>query len=107
MTSSRILYLVALVLVGWCITYALRALPFILFSRKAKKLPAWIERLGVLISPVIIALLIVYSYSSLEWRTINPYLAGLLTVSLQIILRNPLVSIIAGTTLYMTLLRIQ
>lgn len=105
MTGSRILHLLAVVLVGWCVTYALRALPFVLFSRKARELPPWVGRLGVLISPVIIAFLIVYSYSSLEWRTLSPYLAGLLTISLQIIRGNPLLSIVAGTALYMTLLR--
>lgn len=106
MESSRILYLIALVAVGWAVTYALRSLPFMLFSRKARELPPWVGRLGVLISPVIIAFLIVYSYSSLEWRTLGPYLAGAVTVALQLFWRNPLVSIIAGTATYMILLRV-
>ena len=40
MESNRIIYLIAAVLVGWSITYLLRALPFILFSRKSKELVA-------------------------------------------------------------------
>lgn len=106
MLNNRILYLIALVTVGWIVTYALRALPFILFSRKAKELPSWVGKLGNLISPIIIAFLIIYSYSSLEWRTLSPYLAGILTISLQILWRNPLISIIAGTSIYMFLLRL-
>lgn len=106
MESNRILYLFALVAVGWGVTYALRSLPFMLFSRKARELPPWVGKLGVLISPVIIAFLIVYSYSSLEWRTFGPYLAGAVTVALQLFRRNPLVSIIAGTATYMILLRV-
>jgi branched-subunit amino acid transport protein AzlD len=103
--SNRIIYLIAAVLVGWSITYLLRALPFILFSRKSKELPIWVGKLGNIVSPVIIACLIIYSYYSLEWRTFAPYLAGILTVLLQLLLRNPLTSIIAGTAFYMVLLR--
>lgn len=105
MESNRIIYLIAAVLVGWSITYLLRALPFILFSRKSKELPIWVGKLGNIVSPVIIACLIIYSYYSLEWRTFAPYLAGILTVLLQLLLRNPLTSIIAGTAFYMALLR--
>ena len=106
MESNRILYLFALVAVGWGITYALRSLPFVDDAEETFALPPWVGKLGVLISPVIIAFLIVYSYSSLEWRTFGPYLAGAVTVALQLFWRNPLVSIIAGTATYMILLRI-
>lgn len=105
MENNRILYLAALVAVGWAVTYALRALPFLLFSRKTGNLPPWVGRLGVLISPVIIGALIIYSYSALEWRAPSPYIAGITTIALQLIWRNPLVSIIAGTSVYMMLLR--
>lgn len=105
MISNRIFYLLALITVGWAITYFLRALPFILFSLKIKKLPPWIDKVGIIISPIIIAFLIVYSYSSLKYTTLSPYIAGLITVILQLIARNPLVSIIAGTISYMLLIR--
>ena len=45
-----------------------------------------------------------YSYAGLAWRTPWPYVAGALTVGLQLWRRNPLASIIAGTILYMCLL---
>lgn len=105
MENDRIAYLIVAVATGWAVTYALRALPFIVFSRKARELPAWVCKIGNLISPLIIAALIVYSYATLEWRTAAPYLAGALTVALHVKFRNPLTSIVAGTALYMALLR--
>lgn len=104
MNVERIVYLLAAVAVGWAVTYSLRAFPFALFSRSSARLPAWVDRLGDIISPVIIAALVVYSYSGLEWRTFSPYSAGLITVLMQLKFRNPLLSIIAGTALYMVLL---
>jgi branched-subunit amino acid transport protein AzlD len=102
--AERICYLVAAVAVGWAVTYSLRALPFALFSRSSTRLPPWVDRLGDIISPVIIAALVVYSYSGLEWKTFSPYLAGFATVAMQLKFRNPLLSIISGTALYMVLL---
>lgn len=102
--DQEITRLVLLVAVGWAITFGLRSLPFVLFSGRRQTLPWWVGRLGVIISPIIIALLIVYSYSGLAWKTAWPYLAGTLTVGLQLVWRNGLVSIIAGTALYMVLL---
>lgn len=101
---ERCLYLAAVVAVAWAVTFALRFLPFLLFAGRDRALPPWIERLGNFISPVIIAGLIVYSYSGLEWKTAWPYLAGVLTVGLQVWKGNPLVSILAGTVVYMCLL---
>ena len=98
-----------LCVVGACfaVNYGLRALPFLLFAGRDRELPRWVERFGAFISPVIIAALIVYSYSGLEWRTAWPYLAGLLTVGLQLWKRNPLASIVAGTALYMALMAVR
>jgi len=101
---ERILYLLMVVAVGWAVTFGLRSLPFLVFAGRNRTLPPWVERLGRVISPVIIGGLIVYSYSGLEWMTLWPYVAGALTVGLQLWKRNPLVSIVAGTVLYMCLL---
>jgi len=102
--ADRVAYLLGVVLVGWAVTYALRALPFLVFAKYEGELPPWVDRLGKVVSPVIIACLIVYSYAGLEWKTPWPYAAGLLTVALQVAVRNPLTSIVAGTALYMALL---
>lgn len=99
--TERILYLLGVVTVGWAVTVGFRALPFVLFAGKNRELPKWVERFGTIVSPLIIACLIVYSYSGLEWRTAWPYLAGVLTIGLQLAFRNPLVAIVSGTALYM------
>lgn len=101
---ERCLYLAAVIAVAGAVTFALRFLPFLLFAGRNRTLPPWVEKLGNVISPIIIAGLIAYSYSGLEWKTPWPYLAGLLTVGLQLWKRNALVSILAGTVVYMCLL---
>ena len=105
MESERVLYLAAATATGWAVTYALRALPFIVFARKSRPLPSWVRRADRYISPTIIGALIVFSCASLEWRTAAPYLAGALTLAVQFWRRNALLSIASGTALYMALLR--
>lgn len=102
--TARIFYLLGVVLVGWAVTVGLRALPFLLFARRKGAIPKSVTTFGTIASPVIIAGLIVYSYAGLAWTTPWPYLAGVLTVSLHLLMKNPLVSILAGTILYMCLL---
>ena len=101
---DEIIYMLCVVGACFAVNYGLRALPFLLFSGRDRELPQWVERFGSYLSPVIIAVLVVYSYSGLEWRAASPYLAGAVTVGLQLWKRNPLASIVAGTVLYMALL---
>ena len=101
--ENDFMYMIAVVAAGFAVNFSLRALPFVLFAGRRRDLPRWVGSLGAYVSPVIIACLIVYSYSGLQWRTAWPYLAGLLTVALQLARRNSLVSIVAGTALYMCL----
>ena len=105
--TNEVPYMAGVVAACYAVNYGLRALPFVLFAGRDRELPLWVERFGSLISPVIIAALIVYSYSGLEWKSAWPYLAGLLTVGLQLWKRNPLASIVAGTALYMALLALD
>lgn len=102
--ENEFLYMLGVVAIGAGITYLMRALPFLLFAGRDRAVSPGVERFGAIVSPVVIAGLIVYSYSGLHWRTPWPYLAGLLTVALQLWKRNPLTSILAGTALYMVLL---
>ena len=97
-------YMLGIIAVGFVVNYGLRALPFLLFAGKDRELSRGIERFGAFISPVIIGALIVYSYSGLAWKTAWPYLAGVITVALQLWKRNPLAAIVAGTVVYMCIL---
>lgn len=101
--ENDILYMLGVVAVGFALNFGLRAVPFLIFGSRKGALPPWVERFGGFVSPVIIAGLIVYSYSGLQWRTPWPYLAGVVTVLLQLWRRNPLTSIVAGTVIYMCL----
>ena len=102
--AEDILHTAGIVAVAWAVTFGLRSLPFLLFAGRGRDVPPSVERFGSIISPVIIAGLIVYSYSALEWRTAWPYIAGVLVVALQLWRKNALLSIIAGTVVYMCLL---
>ena len=102
--TDEIVYMLGVVVACFAVNYGLRALPFLLFFGRDRELPQWVERFGSLVSPVIIAVLIVYSYSGLAWKTAWPYIAGALTVGLQSWKRNSLASIVSGTVLYMVLL---
>ena len=102
--KDEILYMICIVGAGFVVNFGLRALPFILFGGKDRTIPPWIDRMSGFISPVIIAVLIVYSFAGLAWRTPWPYVAGVVVIGLQLWKRNPLLSIIAGTVVYMLLL---
>ncbi len=109
--TERLVSFAGAIAVAALVTFALRALPFVLFAGKDRALPPAVERLGAFISPVIIAGLIAYSYYGLyradgfdlatDWAW--PLAAGVLTVALQAWKGNPLVSILSGTVLYMFL----
>ena len=102
--KEEIVYMIGIVGVGFLVNYTLRALPFLLFGGRNREVPGWIKSVSGFISPVIIGGLILYAYSGSAWRTPWPYLAGVVTVGLHLWKRNPLVSIVAGTAVYMLLL---
>ena len=101
--KEEVVYMLGIVAAGFALNFGLRAVPFILFAGRDRALPAWVEKFGNVISPLIIACLVVYSYTGLTWRASAPYLAGALVVALQLWRRNALLSIVAGTILYMLL----
>jgi len=97
-------YMLCIIAVGAVVNFALRALPFVIFRKRAGMLPKWVVVVGEYASPIIIAGLIMYTYSGLAWKTAYPYIAGIVTVGLHVWKRNPLMSIIAGTVIYVCLL---
>ena len=101
--NEQILHAAAIVATAWGVTYLLRAFPFLLFGG-GRRTPAGVEAFGKVVSPLVIAGLVVYSYWGLECRLVAPWAAGVLTVALQLAVRNALLSILGGTALYMTLL---
>ena len=105
---SKELYFLIMTLVCGTVTIALRAFPFIVFSGN-RPVPPLIRYIGKILAPAAIAMLIVYCYCSSYRNTtfaaggwgIPEAVASLAVVLLQMWKRNPLLSIIVGTAIYM------
>ena len=104
-------YLLAVTAVAGGVTILLRALPFLCFG--GGKPPRWVLYLGRRLSPAAIAMLVVYCLvgyareripAEHAWGTAE-ILASLTVVGMQLWKRNPLLSILAGTALYMVLVQ--
>ncbi|MBE6407267.1 MAG: branched-chain amino acid transporter AzlD [Lentisphaerae bacterium] len=110
--SEMTQYLILLLLVTGATNYFLRAFPFLLFGT-AQKPPAAVTELGTLISPAAIAMLVVYCYCSCfkeisfadKFFGIAEWSAGIVVVLLHLWRGNPLLSIIAGTAVYMVMIQ--
>ena len=76
-------------------TFATRVVPFLIFP-KGKEIPAVIQYLGKVLTPAVIGMLVVYCLKAI---------AGAVTAGLHVWKRNNLLSIAAGTILYMVLIQ--
>ncbi|MBQ7403046.1 MAG: AzlD domain-containing protein [Lentisphaeria bacterium] len=109
---SETTYLWSLIAVTAGVTLLLRAFPFLLFG-SAQKTPPVIEYIGKVLSPAAIAMLVVYCFGCyFRDRPIlqNYYgaaelIAAAVVVGLQLWRKNPLLSIICGTAIYMVLVQ--
>lgn len=89
-------------------TLATRAIPFVLFP-EGKKIPKAVQYLGKVLPPAVIGMLVVYCFKSVNVLEL-PFglpelIAGLVVVVLHIWKRNNLLSIGAGTIIYMILVQ--
>jgi branched-subunit amino acid transport protein AzlD len=105
--NYNIIYFIGAVLAASLVTYLTRVTPFIFFSHNRQ--PKIISFFEKYIPPIIMTILVIYSLTSVSF-TKAPYgvaeITGILVVSLTyIILKNPLVSILGGTVLYMILIQ--
>ncbi len=102
-TSFLIILVVALT------TFATRVVPFLIFP-KGKKIPKVVEYLGKVLTPAVIGMLVVYCLKDTAVLTaphgIPEALAVLTVAVLHIWKRNNLLSIGAGTVLYMILIQV-
>ena len=85
----------------------LRAFPFLLLSG-TKRPPALLFYLGKVLTAAAISMLVVYSmfgvlnYNTCGWSNLHwGLIAGIVTAVLQYFFKNPLISIITGTAVYM------
>lgn len=97
-------YLISIIVIMAVITFALRALPFLLLKNRQIK---FIDYLGFMMPPGIMIILVFYSYIPSQSVEFNHYLslaiASLSVIALHHFFRNPLVSILPSTGLYILL----
>jgi branched-subunit amino acid transport protein AzlD len=103
--SATDLRALTVILVAAAMTFATRALPFVLFGRKQAATPPLILFLGTYLPPAIIAMLVVYCLKDVQ-PLVYPYgapeaLALVIVALLHVWKRNFLLSIFGGTVLYM------
>ncbi len=89
-------------------TFATRVLPFLLFP-KGKEIPPLIRYLGIVLPPAVIGMLVIYCLKAvnlLAYPHAAPELfAAAVVIVLHVWKRNNLLSIGAGTVLYMVLIQ--
>lgn len=104
MTSLQIILMITAVTLGTMIT---RFLPFLVFSGK-KPVPKYVEYLGKALTGAALGLLVVYGFKNVNVLTGShgiPELIALVVITvLHIWKRNMLLSIAAGTAVYMLLI---
>ena len=99
-----------LVAVMAAVTFLTRVLPFLIF-RKGRTTPAYVSYLGQVLPQAIIGMLVIYCLKDISFAAapfgLPELLACAAVVGLQIWRRSSLVSILAGTAVYMLLIRIM
>ena len=107
--NSVSIHALLMVLVMAVVTHLLRAFPFIVFGLTGKA-PRIVIYLGRALSPAAIAVLVVYCFRQMDFscamNTVPDVVAGAAVVALHLWKRNPLLSIISGTVVYMLLIRL-
>ncbi len=96
-----------LVAVMAVVTMLLRFLPFLIFR---KQTPAYITYLGKVLPSAIIGMLVIYCLKDVSFTT-HPHglpelIASAIVIGLQVWKRNSLLSILAGTIVYMLIIQI-
>lgn len=109
MNISELWHGVLIIAAASLTTILLRAFPFIAFGQ-SKETPPLIRYLGSVFSPAAIAMLCVYCLfshwqSGLVLKGLPEITAGAVVVVLQLWKRNPLLSILSGTIIYMFLIQ--
>lgn len=106
---SNALYPIAAIAVVALVTVGLRAFPFLLFG--SRPLPKTLRYLGKVLPPAIMTVLVIYCLKDASFGQypfgIPELSAGALVVILQAVKKNMYLSIVAGTVLYMVLIRVM
>ncbi len=106
---NNAMYPIAAIAVGTAVTFALRALPFALFGNRP--LPKIMQYLGHVLPPAIMTILVIFCMRSIDFTAYPFGMAEILpciaVAALQFWKKNMYLSIMAGTVLYMILIRLN
>lgn len=88
------------------VTFLTRVLPFLVFRQKT---PKYISYLGSVLPPAIIGMLVIYCLKDIT-PAVHPFglpelISAACVAGLQVWKRNSLISILAGTVIYMVLVQ--
>lgn len=99
----------ALIAVMALVTMLLRFLPFLIF-RGGHETPPYIVYLGRVLPQAVIGMLVIYCLRDVSVASapfgLPELIAGAAVVLAQLLRRNPLISILSGTVLYMLLIHV-
>lgn len=100
-------YILCSVLVMAAVTALTRFLPFWVFSRRV---PSWVQYLGKVLPFAVIGMLVVYCFKSISVAVYPFGIPELIAVAAVVLLhvwkRSTLLSVFAGTALYMVLIQL-
>lgn len=103
-------YVLTAIITGAVVTFFLRALPFLLFSGK-RRMPAWMDQLGKVLPSAIMAVLIVYCLRGARSDFSGTGIPGLIAIAVVVLTykwkHSTFISIVAGTAVYMILIRVM
>jgi len=91
------------------VTVALRFFPFVIFSGK-RSTPSFVLYLGRVLPYAIMGMLVVYCLRGISFAALSGFVPQLIAVSVtvlvQVLRRNSLLSIVSGTLCYMLLVQL-
>ena len=101
---------VLLIAASALVTALIRFAPFLVFRGGRETLRAWILRLGKLLPCAVMSMLVVYCLRNMNFagasHALPEIIAAAVVVLLHVWRRNTLLSIVAGTVVYMLLVQL-
>lgn len=105
---SKTLFSIITIAIIALVTMLIRFFPFLVFS-KSDNPPGWVNYLGKVLPYSIMAMLVVFCLKAVDFTTgshgIPEAISSVVVIGLHLWKKNTLLSIIAGTVLYMILVQ--